>query len=112
MRISGLVVFAVAAFGAALLGAGAAQASTVKVWCPTEARGTVTHNGDASFWATPQSSSLQRLSIERIGGNVALSCHYQMFGGDYIIWRQPPADHPNCVVSPPEEPGRKFYCQG
>ena len=105
MRIPGFIAFAALA-----LCAGAAEASTIKVFCPTEARGTVTHNGDAAYWATPQSSSVQRLSIERIGGNVALSCHYSMFGGDYIIWRSPPADHPNCEVRAGDP--TKFYCQG
>ncbi len=78
--------------------------------CPTEARGTVTHNGDASWVATNQSSRLVDRRVGPIGGVVALICVYQMFGGEYWIYKHPSAEMPNC--QPNENGGRVgFYCR-
>lgn len=93
MRAAGLAVLAVLA-----LGAGPASAESRDVPCPREARGVVSHNGEADWVATTQSSPIQGVSIEQLGGSAALVCHYRMFGGDYWIWRRPPAEVPNCAV--------------
>ncbi len=79
-------------------------------FCPTEARGTVTHNGDASWVATNQASRLSDLRIAPIGGVVALVCVYQMFGGEYWIYKHPSAQYANCEVITTGDGRRGFYC--
>lgn len=73
--------------------------------CPSEARGTVTHNGDASWVATTQSSRLVGTRVAPIGGIVALVCVYQMFGGEYWIYKRPSPEYVTCRA---ELNG--FYC--
>lgn len=78
--------------------------------CPDRARGVVTYEGGAAgmdWTATPQSSSVQSASIETMGGNQVLVCHYQMFGQDYWIWMRPPLQVPYCVVGDPA--GRAMF---
>ncbi len=78
--------------------------------CPTDARGTVSHNGDASWVATTQSSGLVDTRVAPIGGVVALICVYRMFGSEYWIYKHPSPDFVNC--RPDVEPGgrRGFFC--
>lgn len=78
--------------------------------CPTDARGTVTHNGDASWVATTQSSGLIDLRVAPIGGVVALVCVYHMFGGEYWIYKRPSPDYVNCRPDRDSGGGRGFYC--
>ena len=73
--------------------------------CPSEARGAVTHDGDASWVATTQSSRLVGTRVAPIGGIVALVCVYQMFGGEYWIYKRP---SPAYVACRAELNG--FYC--
>lgn len=73
--------------------------------CPSEARGAVTHNGDASWVATTQSSRLVGTRVAPIGGIVALVCIYHMFGGEYWIYKRP---SPAYVACRAELNG--FYC--
>lgn len=103
MRILGLAALVVGA-----LWAGSASAEEWDVACPNEARGTVTHNGGAEWTATPQSSTVRSVSVERIGGAPALVCRYRLFGQDYVIWRRPPIEVPYCRVMPGSN--RLFLC--
>lgn len=73
--------------------------------CPSEARGTVTHDGDASWVATTQSSRLVGTRVAPIGGIVALVCVYQMFGGEYWIYKRPSPEYVTCRAE-----ARGFYC--
>lgn len=73
--------------------------------CPSEARGTVTHDGDASWVATTQSSRLVGTRVAPIGGIVALVCVYQMFGGEYWIYKRPSPEYVACRAE-----ARGFYC--
>ncbi len=82
------------------LSTGGALAETRDIACPREARGVVSHNGDADWTATNQSSPILSISMERIGGQPALVCHYRMFGGDYWIWRRPPIAVQICAPLP------------
>ncbi|MBI4922378.1 MAG: hypothetical protein HY834_11560 [Devosia nanyangense] len=76
--------------------------------CPSEARGTVTHTGDAGWIATNQSSRVTGVRFETIGGQSSLVCVYLMFGSEYWIYRRPQADYPRCR---PADGGAGFYCQ-
>jgi hypothetical protein len=88
---------AAALLGAVLLLPTAALAEQWDVRCPTDARGTVALTGSDGNWvATPQSSGPSGYSVEAIGGQPALVCHYQLFGADYRVWRRPPPEVPNC----------------
>ena len=73
--------------------------------CPSEARGAVTHDGDASWVATSQSSRLIGTRVAPIGGVVALVCIYQMFGGEYWIYKRPSPEYVTCRAE-----ARGFYC--
>ena len=98
----------VLALGAALIiaaGLSAQAAPHEYHTCPTEARGTVTHDGDATWVATAQSSGLIDTRIAPIGGIVALVCVYHMFGGEYWIYKRPSPQYVNCRGD-----GRGFYC--
>lgn len=79
--------------------------------CPTEARGTVSHNGDASWVATTQSSRLVNTRVAPIGGVVALVCTYTMFGTEYWIYKRPSAEMPNCEPRTDNIGRRGFYCR-
>lgn len=79
--------------------------------CPTEARGTVGHNGDASWVATSQSSRILAARVERVGSDVALACIYQMFGGEYWIYKRASAAYPNCTARSSAAEGYGFYCR-
>ena len=87
---------AVAALGLVAAPAPVLAAPNVVLNCPTEARGTVTQNGDAAWITTTQSSRIMDATIEQIGGQTSLVCHYRMFGGDYWIYQRPPAGYPRC----------------
>lgn len=102
--VSGLA-FAIVA---GLFSAPAIAAPNVVLACPTDARGVVTHNGDAEWVATTQSSRPVLASIEQIGGQPALVCTYHMFGGDYWIYRRAPVDYPRCRRS--DTSSVSFYC--
>ncbi|RST78410.1 hypothetical protein EJC49_25475 [Aquibium carbonis] len=65
-------------------------------YCPPEARGIVSHTGDASWTATNQSSRVTAARVEMIGGQPSLVCVYRMFGGDYWIHRRPEAPFMQC----------------
>jgi hypothetical protein len=78
--------------------------------CPTEAHGTVTHNGDSSWVATTQSSSLIDMRVAPIGGIVALICVYHMFGGDYWIYKRPSPAFVSCRPQRAADGSRGFYC--
>lgn len=81
-------------------------------YCPAEARGTVTHNGDASWVATTQSSRLMDMRIAPIGGITAMVCIYRMFGTDYWIYKHPSAEMPVCEPRTNSSSGaRGFYCR-
>lgn len=84
---------------------------TWDVACPDNARAAVSHDGDAVWTATTQSSGVQSLSIETLGGSQVLVCHYQMFGTDYWIWRRPPTEVPFCSVlqQPAASGGRGIF---
>jgi hypothetical protein len=101
------IVFGLAVAAIALVAAPALAAPNVVLPCPSEARGTVTHNGDAGWIATNQSSRVSFSRVEQIGGETALVCVYRMFGGDYWIYRRPPADYPRCRHN---EGSPGFYC--
>lgn len=73
--------------------------------CPSEARGAVTHDGDPSWVATTQSSRLVGTRVAPIGGIVALVCIYQMFGGEYWIYKRPSPEFVSCRAEL-----RGFYC--
>lgn len=75
--------------------------------CPAEARGTVGHDGDASWVATNQSSRVQDARVAPIGGIVALVCVYRMFGGDYWIYKRPNPDFVSC--RPVAEGARRYF---
>src|SRR3954447_14918680 len=79
-------------------------------YCPTEARGTVTHNGDSSWVATTQSSSLIDMRVAPIGGIVALICVYHMFGGDCWIYKRPSPAYVSCRPDRAADGSRGFYC--
>jgi hypothetical protein len=79
--------------------------------CPTEARGTVSHNGSANWVATTQSSSLVNTRIAPIGGIVSLVCTYTMFGTEYWIYTRPSAAMPNCEARTDGNGRRGFYCR-
>jgi hypothetical protein len=64
--------------------------------CPAEARGAVSHSGDGSWVATPQSSRLIDTRVAPIGGIVALVCVYHMFGGEYWIYKRPEPGMTSC----------------
>ena len=74
--------------------------------CPTEARGSVSHHGEADWVVTPQSSRLTGTRIAPIGGIVALVCVYQLFGSEFWIYKRPAPDYVNCVAD-----ARGFYCR-
>lgn len=106
-----LPVFAFALVSLAAGAAPVAAAPNEYHACPPEARGAVTHNGDAEWTATTQSSRLMDLRITTIGSQVALVCVYHMFGGEYWIYSRPSPSFPNCTVrSGNGRPG--FYCLG
>lgn len=91
-------IVSLAALAAGCLWAGAASAENREIYCPDQAEAVVTHDGDAEWTATTQSSQIQFISIEQIAGAPALVCHYRMFDRDYWIWRRAPAEFPNCTV--------------
>lgn len=103
------IVFGLAVAALALVAAPAPvfAAPNVVLNCPAEARGTVSHNGDAAWVATTQSSRVMDATLEQIGGQNSLVCHYRMFGGDYWIYQRPPVDYPRCRRLD-SSPG--FYC--
>lgn len=78
--------------------------------CPAEARGTVSHTGDASWVATTQSSRLIDTRVAPIGGIVALVCVYQMFGGEYWIYKRPSPDYVACRPDTNSARQRGFFC--
>lgn len=80
-------------------------------YCPTEARGTVSHNGDASWVATSQSSRLIDMRIAPIGGITAMVCTYSMFGTEYWIYKRPSAEMPVCEPRTDGNGNRGFYCR-
>ena len=86
----------------------AKAAPNVVLDCPLEARGVVTHNGDAGWITTNQSSHRQDARVESIGGQPALVCTYLMFGGEYWIYQRPPVGFPRCRRLDSGTPG--FYC--
>lgn len=75
--------------------------------CPTDARSSVTHNGDAGWIATNQSSRPVNARVEIIGTETALVCIYAMFGTEYWIYRRPDAGFGRCSVMPSR---RGFDC--
>ncbi len=85
-----------AAFSASAFAALPASAASNSYLCPTEARGVVSHTGDAAWTATNQSSRVTEARVEMIGGQPALVCIYRMFGGDYWIHRRPEAPFMRC----------------
>jgi hypothetical protein len=97
----------VVALATLLFAAPASAGPNVTLPCPAEARGTVSHTGDAAWVATTQSSRVVLATIEQIGGQPALVCTYRMFGGDYWIYRRPPADYPYCRRS---SSALSFFC--
>jgi hypothetical protein len=99
MSMRPIVPCLVVAFAALLFAAPAVAGPSVTLPCPAEARGTVSHTGDAAWVATTQSSRVVLSSVEQIGGQPALVCTYRMFGGDYWIYRRPPAEYPHCTRS-------------
>jgi len=100
-----LPVLALAATLIAAVGVPAHAAPHEYHTCPSEARGTVTHDGDASWVATTQSSRLVATRVAPIGGIVALVCVYQMFGGEYWIYKRPSPEYVACRAE-----ARGFYC--
>ena len=78
--------------------------------CPSEARGNVAHTGDASWVATTQSSRLIDMRVAPIGGIVALVCVYQMFGGEYWIYKRPSPAYIACRPQTAGDGRRGFYC--
>ena len=92
-RLLVLAAFGISAFAAGILPASAA--SQVHV-CPPEARGEVTHTGEAAWTATSQSSRVTAARVETVGGQPSLVCIYRMFGGDYWIYRRPEAPFMQC----------------
>lgn len=97
--------------GLVLATTGAAQAAHDTFACPAEARGQVSYSGSDTGWvATTQSSPLVGLSIESIGGQPSLVCHYRMFGGDYWLYRRPNPEMPVCRVDV-RRPDQ-FFCVG
>jgi hypothetical protein len=106
MRVTAFAVLALASTLAAVPSPGFARTST-QLYCPTEARGTVVHNGDAQWYATPQSSRVISLTMGNIAGQVALICNYELFGATYIIWQPAPAGYPNCRA---DGPSSSFIC--
>lgn len=90
-----LVLAAVSASAFAASGLPASAASQVH-YCPPEARGVVSHTGDAAWTATNQSSRVTGTRVEMIGGQPSLVCVYRMFGGDYWIHRRPEAPFMQC----------------
>jgi hypothetical protein len=80
-------------------------------YCPTEARGTVSHNGDASWVATSQSSRLIDMRIAPIGGITAMVCTYRMFGTEYWIYKHPSPEMPVCQPSADGERRPAFFCR-
>lgn len=78
--------------------------------CPTDARGTVSHNGDGSWVATTQSSGLIDSRIAPIGGVASLVCVYQMFGGEYWIYKHPSPDFARCRPDMNTDGRKGFFC--
>ena len=80
-------------------------------YCPAEARGTVSHSGDASWVATSQSSRLIDMRIAPIGGITAMVCTYRMFGTEYWIYKHPSAAMPVCQPSADSSRRPAFFCR-
>jgi hypothetical protein len=79
--------------------------------CPSEATGTVAHNGGSDWIATNQSSRPRDLRISQIGSRQALVCVYRMFGTEYWIYKYPSDAYPRCTVTDNGGgAGRGFYC--
>lgn len=79
-------------------------------YCPAEARGTVSHDGDGGWVATSQSSRLVDMRIAPIGGITAMVCVYRMFGSDYWIYKHPSPAMPVCQPSS-DGSRRAFFCR-
>jgi hypothetical protein len=101
-----------AAFAATALGGIATPAQAApheRHICPTQARGAVSHDGTADWTATNQSSRVLGARVAPIGGVVALVCVYQMFGGEYWIYKRPSPDYTTCRPEP-WGTGHSFWC--
>lgn len=92
-----LVLAAFSAF-ASSVGVSPSVAASQVHYCPPEARGVVTHTGEASWVATNQSSRVTAARVETVGGQPSLACVYRMFGGDYWIYRRPEAPFMQCTA--------------
>jgi hypothetical protein len=74
--------------------------------CPVkETRTEVTTQLPQPWWNTPQVGSLERVSVQTIGGNRTLVCEYQAYGRTVSIMRRFPEGATDCTAE-----GDGFMC--
>ncbi len=78
----------------------AQAAPDTEVTCPANIRLQVATPLQPEWVATPQSSTPVGVSVETIGGQQSLACHYRVFGGIYYVYRRLPPGHDFCRAMP------------
>ena len=66
--------------------------------CPVrDVRVEITTHLPRDWWQTPQQGRLKRTSIDRIGGEPALVCHYRAYGRTVPVMRKMPRRVSRCI---------------